>query len=99
MVTRHSLDTFPRANFPRALVKFSVMTHSTPLVRFHLILLSLVSVPKKAILSALLMSHDEASLHLLADRAIGEDSDEELLPTFTREPLENEWPRFVVAGE
>lgn len=75
------------------------MTHPTPLVRFHLILLSLVSLPKNPILSALLMSHDEASWHLLANLAIEEDSDEELLPTFTRETLGNGWPRFVVAGE
>lgn len=75
------------------------MTHQAPLVRFHLIPLSLLSVPKKPILPALLMPHDEASLHLLANREIEEDSDEELLPTFTRETLGNGWPQFALAGE
>jgi hypothetical protein len=45
------------------------------------------------------MSHDEGNLYLLADQAIGGDSDEELLPTFTRETLGNEWPHFVLVGE
>lgn len=45
------------------------------------------------------MSHDEASWYLLADRAITEDSDEELLPTFTRETLGNAWLQFVLVGE
>lgn len=71
----------------------------TPLVRFHLIPLSLVFVSENPSLSALLMSDDEASWYLLADRAITEDSDEELLPTFTREPLENAWLQFVLVGE
>jgi len=44
------------------------------------------------------MSHDEASWHLLADLAIGEDSDEELLPTFTRDTQVNGWPQLVLVG-
>ena len=68
------------------------------LVPFHLIPLPLVSIPNNHRFSALLMSHDEASLHLLADRAIGEDSDEELLPTFTRGTKGNGWPQLVLVG-
>jgi len=45
------------------------------------------------------MSHDEASWHLLADRTIREDSDEELLPPFTRETRGNGWLQFMLAGE
>jgi hypothetical protein len=45
------------------------------------------------------MSHDEASLHLLADRGIGEDSDEELLPLFTRDTREKGWQQIVLVGE